>query len=59
VAAGAPERRGVADALRDLGPALRARRVVPDAVLADLDLLAAPGPVRTAPPVPTPAGDAP
>jgi cellulose synthase/poly-beta-1,6-N-acetylglucosamine synthase-like glycosyltransferase len=41
VASGGPERLGVLDAVRHLAPALRARRVLPDAVLADLDLLAA------------------
>jgi len=68
-AAGTPERLGVLDALRDLGPALRARRTLPAGVLADLDVLAgdgtgrAPSVVATpasvpSPPVPTTAGDA-
>jgi hypothetical protein len=52
-AAGRPERLGVLDALRDLRPALRARRVVPGGVLADLDLLAAPSSADHPAPAPT------
>ena len=48
-------RRGLAAAARDVAAALRARRVVPRHVLADLDLLQAP-PSSSAAPVSTPGG---
>lgn len=62
VATGGPERLGVLDAARDAGRAVRARRVVPDGVLADLDLLSAPvppPPTTGVPTVPSPAGETP
>ncbi|WNB86255.1 hypothetical protein [Cellulomonas sp. ATA003] len=50
-----PSRRGVLDAVPRLPGALRRRRVLPPAVLADLDLLArAPGPAP-GPPVTSPS----
>jgi GT2 family glycosyltransferase len=47
--AGGPERRGVLDAARDVGRALRQRRPVPPEVLADLEVLAAARPPERSP----------
>lgn len=52
---GAAERRGVLDGATDLVPALRRRRALPDAVLADVALLARRTPARSTAPMPSPS----